>query len=89
MAVANPQHPLVTPKQLEIAALCASGLKIAEIAHAKFLAEITVKQILARARERTGAKTNAQLAAILIQNGQLEPNGGNDFVPVIDERSSE
>ena len=77
--------PAVTPKQLEVVALYASGYNIEEIARKKFLSFYTVRNHLDRARKSVGANHLGQLTAILVEAGLLQRNGVG-YVPVQDER---
>ena len=77
--------PAVTPKQLEIVALYASGYTIKEIARMKFLSSYTVRTHLDRARRAIGANHLAQLTATLVEARMLQRNGVG-YVPVQDER---
>ena len=77
--------PAVTPKQLEVVALYASGRTIEEIARMKFLSFYTVRNQLDRARKATGSNHLGQLTALLVEAGMLERNGVG-YRPVQDER---
>lgn len=76
---------LVTGRQLELLALYASGYQIAEIAEAKFLSPLTVRNNLALARERTGARSLTHLCVICLDHGLITKNGVG-YKPVQVER---
>lgn len=81
-AVSEPQ---ITPRQLELLALYASGYQIDEIASMKFLSYTSVQQTLALARERTGAKSLTHLCVICLEHGLIRRNG-KGYKPVQIER---
>lgn len=72
---------VVTPRQLELIALYASGYAIERIASVKFLSYSSVKQTLATARARTGAKSLTHLCVICLDAGLIAQNG-NGYTPV-------
>lgn len=82
--IADPLDTL-TPRQLELLALYASGYELRQIASLKFLSYNSVQQALAGARSRVGAKTLAHLVAISIDAGVIKKNGVG-YKPVQDER---
>lgn len=65
----------ITPRQLELIALYASGYQLDEIATMKFLSYSTVKNHLTTARERVGAKTLTHLCVVLVDHGLIIQNG--------------
>lgn len=71
---ANPENVL-TPRQLELLALYASGQQISEIASIKFLSPYTVRNILGLARERVGARNLTHLCVICVESGVIAKNG--------------
>ena len=73
--------PLVTPRQLELLAMYASGYSIDEIANAKFLSSSTVKQTMATARKRAAAKSLAHLCVMLMEHGLIRRTTSGDYVP--------
>ena len=73
----------VTPRQLELLALYASGKTITEIATIKFLSVPAVEKNFASAKERTGAKSLTNLCVMCLDAGMLVKNGIG-FVPVCD-----
>lgn len=79
-AVVDPTKSL-TPRQLELIALYASGCGLREIAARKFLSYKWVQEMLTDARERVGASTLPQLCAITAEAGLIVRNG-NGFKPV-------
>jgi DNA-binding CsgD family transcriptional regulator len=85
MVVADPIFTL-TPRQLELIAMAASGCNYAEIAEAKYLAKDTVQNTLNRARENIGAVNITHLCVICMDAGVIQRNGSRgSFVPVQDE----
>jgi DNA-binding CsgD family transcriptional regulator len=84
MMIADPNETL-TPRQIELLALYASGKELREIATIKFLSYSAVQQCLATARERVGATNLSHLCAICIDAGVIKRNGVG-FKPVQDER---
>lgn len=77
---------VVTPRQLELLALYASGLDYAEIGSVKFVSPYTVRNTLLLALERSGARSLTHLCAILLDRGAIERDGGDNFRPVQDLR---
>jgi DNA-binding CsgD family transcriptional regulator len=75
----------LTPRQLELLAMYASGSTLEEISTAKFLSYSSVKQSLASARERVGAKSLTHLCVICMDARVIEKTG-NGYRPVQDER---
>lgn len=82
--IADPVENL-TPRQLELLAMYASGNTLEEIATVKFLSYSSVKQSLASARERVGAKSLTHLAVICVEAGVIQKNGSG-FKPIQEER---
>ena len=82
--IADPVRTL-TPRQLELLAMYASGFTIDEIASAKFLSYSSVKQNLATARERIGAKSLTHLCVIAVDSGVIYKNVSG-FKPRQEER---
>lgn len=64
------REPL-TLRQLELLVYVANGYTAEEIAEAEFLSVSTVRNHLAAAKKRAGAKTLPQLTAILVSAGLL------------------
>lgn len=73
-AICDPRTT-VTPRQLELLALYASGYSYVEISSMKFWAYHTVRNDLLRAVERTRAKNVAHLCALCIEAGLIRKNG--------------
>lgn len=65
----------VTPRQLELLALYASGYSTVEIATMKFLSVRAVESHFAAARRRTEAKTLTNLCAICVDAGMIFYDG--------------
>jgi LuxR family maltose regulon positive regulatory protein len=59
---------VLSPREREIAALAAEGLTNPEIAERLFITRGTVKNAVARALEKTGTKSRAELAAWMMKN---------------------
>ena len=78
--IADPET-VITPNQLELLALYASGHDYAQIGEMKFLSPYTVRNNLFRARDRVGAKNLTHLAVICVDHGMLAKNGVG-FKPV-------
>lgn len=74
----------VTPRQLELLALYASGYRLDDIAAMKFLATASVKKILYTARDRVGAKTLTHLCVLCLDSGVIVKNG-TGYKPVQSE----
>lgn len=82
--IADPVTTL-TPRQLELLAMYASGSTLEQIATAKFLSYSSVKQSLASAKERIGAKSLTHLCVIALDSGVIRKNGVG-YKPVQEER---
>lgn len=82
--IADPLE-VVTPRQLELLALYASGQDIATIGSAKHLSPYTVRNIMANARERVGARNLTHLCVLLLDRGLLVKNGAG-YTPVQPDR---
>lgn len=72
----------ITPRQLELVALYASGVDLREIAAIKFVSYSTVQATLATAKARVGAQSLAHLCGLCIEHGLIVRNGGTGFKPV-------
>lgn len=79
----------ITPQQLELIALVASGKKLNEIAEIKFMSWISVQKKLDEAKNRVGAKNLTHLCGICIDAGVIKPQGRyphqRTYVPVQDQ----
>lgn len=75
----------VTPRELEVIALYASGHDIASIGGIKHLSPFTVRNYLHKARDRVEAKNLTHLCVLLVDSGLLRKNGVG-YMPVQDER---
>jgi DNA-binding CsgD family transcriptional regulator len=75
----------ITPRQLELLALYASGYDLKEIAETKFMSYSSVRGDLAAARDRVGAKTLPNLIAICVESRVIVRNG-TAYIPVQEER---
>lgn len=76
----------LTPRQLELLALYASGYDYAAIGTMKFLSYYTVRNTLQSALERVPVRNLTHLCALLVDSGILRQGPGAIFEPVIDER---
>jgi DNA-binding NarL/FixJ family response regulator len=76
----------VTPRQLELLALYASGYGYEHIARVKFLSPYTVKYHMSRAVSRSGARNLTHLCAALAEAGMIRRNAENIYEPVQDLR---
>lgn len=85
MAVKVNPIEAVTPRQLELLALYASGDDIPTIAKKKFLHPRTVQNTMYKARDHLDAKSLTHLCVMLVDSGALMKNG-NGYRPVPDER---
>ena len=74
-AVSRDPEDVLTPRQLELLALYASGYQLAEIGAMKFLSYTTVRNILGMARERVGARNLTHLCIICLDSGLIRKNG--------------
>jgi DNA-binding CsgD family transcriptional regulator len=83
--VADPEHT-ITPRQLELLALYASGYSYEDIGRMKFLSPHTVKWHLARALDRSHARNLAHLCVLLIDSGMIRHAAEHDYEPVQDLR---
>lgn len=83
-ASATPVDPetVVTPRQLELLALYASGYGYEHIARVKFLSPYTVKYHMGRAVARSGARSLTHLCAALVEAGMIRRNAENIYEPV-------
>lgn len=82
--IADPANTL-TPRQLELLALYASGYDLRQIAEIKFMSYATVKKVFATARDRVGAKSLPNLCAICVES-RVIVREGITYKPVLDER---
>lgn len=82
--ISSPEN-VVTPRQLELLALYASGMTYDEIARIKFLSRHTVKNMLHRANERVGTQNLTHLCVVCLDAGLIKKNGVG-YKPVQEER---
>jgi DNA-binding CsgD family transcriptional regulator len=77
----------ITPQQLELLALYASGYSYDEIAAAKFYTGEGVRTSCRRAVSRSGAKNVTHLCALLAEKGLIKRREGSEnYEPVQDLR---
>lgn len=76
---------IVTPRQLEMVALYASGYDYAQIGEIKFLSPFTVRNNLYLACERVGARNLTHLAVLCMDHGLIQKNG-QGYKPIQEER---
>jgi DNA-binding CsgD family transcriptional regulator len=82
--IADPTSTL-TPRQLELLAMYASGYSLSDIAGLKFLSYKAVQKTLAAAKERSGADSLTHLVAVCAQAGVIVRDG-KGFKPIQEER---
>ena len=75
MTIAVDPTKAITPRQLELVALVASGVELRDIATRKFVSYSTVQTTLATAKTRVGARSLAHLCALCIEHGLIVRNG--------------
>lgn len=85
MRTADPNRT-VTPRQLELIALVASGYTYAEIGEMKFLSYHGVRNSLVAAVKRTEARNVTHLAVLCMESGLIYRNGSDDYKPIEFER---
>lgn len=83
--MSNDPITTLTPRQVELLAMYASGSTLEEIATAKFLSYSSVKQSLASARERVGAKSLTHLCVLSVDAGVIVKSNGS-YKPVQEDR---
>ena len=66
----------LTPRQLEVVLLLRDGLQQPEVAEVLSISRRQVERHVAEARERTGARTAAELVARVVRDGLDPPPGG-------------
>ncbi|MGH7419035.1 MAG: response regulator transcription factor, partial [Candidatus Rokuibacteriota bacterium] len=71
-ATTTTARSLLTPRELEIARLAASGRSNKEIAEQLFLTEGTVKNYISRIYAKLGARDRTQAALWAVQHGLLK-----------------
>ncbi len=76
----TPTKPL-TPRELEIVREIAMGRRWHEIAADLFITQSTVKTHVRNAMRKLGARSQAQLVAITLAAGLLDPVGVRDIAP--------
>lgn len=82
----DPEHT-ITPNQLELLALYASGYSYEEIASIKFFSYHGVRKSLAKAVDRSGARNLTHLVAVLVDVKMLRRNSEGRYEPVQDLRA--
>jgi DNA-binding CsgD family transcriptional regulator len=77
---------VMTPRQLELLSLVASGYEYTQIGEMKHLSPHTVRNALYAARDRVAARNVTHLAVLCVERGLIIRQGVM-FVPaVVDER---
>ena len=76
----------VTPSQLELLALYASGYSYEEIGRAKFMSYQGVRKSLWRACDRSGARNPTHLCVALLDHGMIRVNAEGMYEPIQDLR---
>jgi DNA-binding CsgD family transcriptional regulator len=85
LAPGNPEN-FVTPRQLEVLALVASGYSYADVARMKFYSPHTVQNHVSGAVARVGARSATHLCVLLVEAGLLRRNSDGVYEPVQDLR---
>lgn len=85
VVVADPEKT-ITPRQLELLALYASGYDYTQIGSMKFLSPHTVKWHLSNALSRSRARNLTHLCVILIDAGMIRRSAEGGYEPVADMR---
>lgn len=78
--IASPEK-IITPRQLELIALYASGYDYQQIGEMKFLSPYTVRNNLLRLSERIGTRNLTHLAVLCLDRGLIYKNGGINYKP--------
>ena len=65
----------LTPAQKRYVSDLASGLSVKESAAIRFISPFTIRNTIASAKERVGARTTNSLIAMSIAEGWIVPNG--------------
>jgi DNA-binding CsgD family transcriptional regulator len=76
----------ITPRQLELLALYASGYDYAAIGRVKFFSPHTVRYHLGWALRRSGARNLTHLCSVLVEKGMIRRNAEGLYEPVQDLR---
>jgi DNA-binding NarL/FixJ family response regulator len=71
----------ITPRQLELIALYASGVELRDIAERKFMSYRSVQNRLTIARDRVGARSLTHLCVLCVEHGLIVRNG-TGFKPI-------
>lgn len=71
----NGRTRVLTPKEREVLSMLVSGLTVREIAAQTGRHPSTVYELLARVRERLGARTDAELATVAVRTKLIESDG--------------
>lgn len=79
----------LTPRQLEVLALVASGYSYADIARMKFYSMHTVQKQIGAALKRTGARSTTNLVAMMVDVKLIRRNSDGDYHPDPDLRIAE
>lgn len=84
-SVSDPERT-VTPRQLELLALYASGYSYKDIATTKFLSPYTVQRHLSDAVARVGARSVTHLCVVVFEAGMIRRNSQGVYEPIQDLR---
>jgi DNA-binding CsgD family transcriptional regulator len=68
-------HDNLTPAQRKYISDLASGLSVKESAAIRFISPFTIRNTIASAKERVGARTTNNLIAMAIHEEWIVPNG--------------
>ena len=76
----------ITPRQLEVLSLVASGYSYADIARMKFYSLHTVQKHVLTALKRSGARSTTNLIALMVDVKLIRRNSEGNYEPVQDLR---
>jgi DNA-binding CsgD family transcriptional regulator len=74
----NLLHENLTSAQKRYVSDLASGLSVKESAAIRFISPFTIRNTIASAKERVGARTTNSLIAMAVANRWIVPNGNPD-----------
>lgn len=82
----NDPANFVTPRQLEVLALIASGYSYEDVAKMKFYSPHTVQSYARAAVARVQARSTTHLCVLLVDARMIRRNSNGDYEPVQDLR---
>ena len=77
----TPIEEVITPRQLELLALYASGFDYQQIGEMKFLSPYTVRNTLLYLNARVGARNLTHLSVMCLDAGLIRRSENGMFVP--------